>query len=291
MWPAFVSGILQGSVYVGVAIGLSLIFGVMKVVNFAHGSLMMLGMYAAYLASSQLGVSPYAALLFSVPLMFAAGYLMEWYLINPLYRREQSYTIEPTSVLVLTLGLWLLLDNLVLFVVGSQFRYVSTDVSSIVLDVLGVRMPLTRVVAAAGAMAAVALLYLILHRTALGRAMRSTAQNREAAALSGINVYRIYALTFGFGSAATALAGGLLLPFLYTSPTVGFAFDIRAFLIVVLGGMGSIPGTVVAGLAMGVTEAIATQFVGDTIARMIFFLLFVGVLVARPQGLFGRAES
>lgn len=291
MWPAFISGILQGSVYVGVAVGLSLIFGVMKVVNFAHGSLMMLGMYAAYLSSAQFGMSPYVALLFSVPLMFVTGYLAEWYLINPLYRREQSYTIEPTSVLVLTLGLWLVLDNFVLFSVGSQFRYVSTDVSNTVLKSFGVRMPLTRVIAATGAMATVALLYFVLYRTPLGRAMRSTAQNREAAALSGIDVHRIYALTFGLGSAATALAGGLLLPFLYASPTVGFAFDIRAFLVVVLGGMGSIPGTVLAGLAMGVTEAIATQYVGDTIARMIFFLLFVGVLVVRPQGLFGRAES
>lgn len=291
MWTALISGLLQGSVYVGVAIGLSLIFGVMKVVNFAHGSILMLAMYAVYFASTVLGASPYVVMAITVPLMFAVGYAMEWYLINPLYRREHAYTIEPTSVLVLTLGLWLVLDNLVLFTIGSQFRYVATDLSAVVLEFAGARLPLTRVIAALGAALAVVCLYLVLRGTPLGRAMRATAQNREAAALSGIDVYHIYAITFGLGSAATAWAGALLLPFLYASPNVGFAFDIRAFLIVVLGGMGSLPGTVVAGLAMGVTEAIATQFVGDTLARMVFFLLFVAVLIARPQGLFGRVES
>ena len=290
MWPAIVAGIAQGAVYAAVALGLSLIFGVMKVVNFAHGSLLMIAMYVVYYAQSLLGVDPYVGILLATPIAFVLGYLLSHLLIVPLYRRERAFTIEPTSVLILTIGLWLIIDNMALFAIGSEFRHAKTALGDIVVEFLGARIPLTRLLAFGATLAVGAGLLAILTGTRLGRAMRATAQNRESAALTGIDVYRTYSLTFGLGAAATAVAGGFLLPMFYVSPNVGFSYDIRAFLIVVLGGMGSLPGTLIAGLLMGVTEAVTTQFASDTISRIAFFVLFVLVLIARPQGLLGRGE-
>lgn len=290
MWPAIVAGVLQGAVYAAVALGLSLIFGVMKIVNFAHGSLLMLAMYLVYYFQSFLGLDPYLGAILSAPALFVLGYLLARLLIVPLYRRERSYTIEPTSILLLTIGLWLILDNMTLFLIGSHYRHAPTVFGDIVIEAVGARIPLTRLLAALAAVVVGIGLLAILNYSRLGRAMRATAQNRESAALTGIDVYRTYSLTFGLGSAATAIAGGFLLPMFYVSPTVGFSYDIRAFLIVVLGGMGSLPGTVIAGLVMGVTEAATTQLGSETLSRIVFFCVFVLVLIARPQGLLGRSD-
>jgi branched-chain amino acid transport system permease protein len=283
-----VSGLLQGALYGAIAVGLSLIFGVMRVVNFAHGSLLMLGMFAAYYSSQLLHLDTYFGLLFAVPAIFLLGYLIQSVLIAPLYRRERTFIIEPTSVLILTAGLWLVLDNGTLLTIGSRYRSAPSRLSDVVWHLGTLYIPLPRIIAAVGAVLFTLAIRQMLSRTDLGRAMRATAQNRDAAALSGINVYRIYAITFGIGAALTAAAGALLLPFFYVFPSVGFSFDIRAFLIVVLGGMGSIEGTFLAGLVMGVVEAVFANVLTATYAQLIFFVLFVVVLVVRPQGLLGR---
>jgi branched-chain amino acid transport system permease protein len=286
--PALIVGILQGALYGGIAVGLSLIFGVMRVVNFAHGSILALSMFVAYYSSRAFGLDSYAGLLFAVPFCFLLGYLIQSVLITPLYRRERAFTIEPTSVLIFTAGLYLVFDNGTLLTLGSSYRSAPSHLSNTIIHIGSTDIALTRIIAAAGALLLTAALMVLLHRTNIGRQMRATAQNRDAAALAGINVYRIYAITFGIGAAVTGAAGALLLPFFYVFPSVGFSFDIRAFLIVVLGGMGSIKGTFLAGIIMGVVEAVFAQVWTATYAQLAFFLLFVIVLVARPQGLFGR---
>jgi branched-chain amino acid transport system permease protein len=288
LWPAVVSGLLQGALYGAIAVGLSLLFGVMRVINFAHGSLLMLGMFAAYFTASGLGVDPYVGVLVAVPVMFLVGYLLQVTMITPLYRRERSFVVEPTSVLILTAGLWLVLDNGALLAFGSEYRTATTAIGDVTFQTGALTISLPRVLAAVGAVLLTIGVHRLLQSSSLGRAMRATAQNREAAALSGINIYRVYATTFGLSAAITAAAGALLLPFFYVYPSVGFSFDIRAFVIVVLGGMGSIGGTFAAGLMMGVVEAIFTVYTTATYAQAIFFVIFIAVLVARPQGLLGR---
>jgi branched-chain amino acid transport system permease protein len=283
-----ISGLLQGALYGAIAVGLSLVFGVMRVINFTHGSLLMLGMFISFYATRFLNLDTYVGLAFAVPVMFVVGYGMQSLLITPLYRRERSFIVEPTSVLILTAGLWLILDNGTLILLGSRYREAPSALSDVILRGGSVNVPLTRLLAAVGAVAFTIALRQLLTRTNIGRFMRATAQNRDAAALAGINIYRVYAVTFGLGAALTAAAGALLLPFYFVFPTVGFSFDIRAFLIVVLGGLGSIWGTFVAGLLMGVVEALATQWTAATYAQLIFFVLFIAVLVAKPAGLLGR---
>jgi branched-chain amino acid transport system permease protein len=284
---AIVSGLLQGAVYGAVALGLSLVFGVMRVVNFAHGSFLMLGMFAAYFASKLSGFDAYVGLLVAPPLLFAFGYAVQRVLITPLYRRERAFVIEPTSVLILTAGLWLVLDNLALMLLGASYRTNPTGLSTVIqFGALGI--PVARLIAAGGSLVLLVALQTLVRRSDIGRGIRATSQNRDAAALAGIDIYRTYAITFGIAAAVTAAAGALLLPTFVVYPSVGFSFDIRAFLIVILGGLGSIPGTMVAALIMGVVEAVAAQFVSGTYAQLVFFLVFVIVLAVRPQGIFGR---
>jgi branched-chain amino acid transport system permease protein len=284
---ALISGVLQGALYGAVALGLSLVFGVMRVVNFAHGSFLMLGMFAAYFVAQVTGLDVYIGLLVGPPLMFAFGFAVQKYLITPLYRRERAFVVEPTSVLILTAGLWLVMDNVALIVFGPSYRNMPSAFSAIV-QVGDLGIPLPRLFAALGSAALAIGLYGLLMRSNMGRAIRATSQNRDAAALAGIDIYRVYAITFGIAAAATGVAGALLLPTFVVYPSVGFSFDIRAFLIVILGGLGSIPGTMVAALVMGVVEAVAAQFVSGTYAQLVFFVVFVVVLTVRPQGIFGR---
>jgi branched-chain amino acid transport system permease protein len=284
---AIVSGLLQGALYGSVALGLSLVFGVMRVVNFAHGSFLMLGMFAAYFTAKLTGLDVYVGLVVGPLLMFVFGYAVQRYLITPLYRRERAFVIEPTSVLILTAGFWLVLDNTALIVLGPSYRTLPSSYSAIVqIGALGV--PLPRLLAAVGSGVLAIGLYTLVMKSNIGRAIQAASQNRDAAALAGIDIYRVYAITFGIAAAATGVAGALLLPTFVVYPTVGFSFDIRAFLIVILGGMGSIPGTMAAALIMGVVEAVAAQFVSGTYAQFVFFVVFVVVLTVRPQGIFGR---
>jgi len=284
---AIISGLLQGAVYGAVALGLSLVFGVMRVVNFAHGSFLMLGMFAAYFASKLLHLDAYVGLIVAPIVMFVFGYAFQMVLITPLYKRERAFVIEPTSVLILTAGLWLVLDNSALVVLGSSYRTNPTGLSA-VLQFGALGIPVARLISALGSFVLLIALQVLVRRTDIGRGIRATSQNRDAAALAGIDIYRVYAIVFGIAAAVTAVAGALLLPTFVVYPAVGFSFDIRAFLIVILGGLGSIPGTMLAALIMGVVEAVSAQFVSGTYAQLVFFLVFVVVLTVRPQGLFGR---
>lgn len=285
---AVLNGVLLGGIYGGIALGLSLIFGVLRVINFAHGSFLMLAMYLSYLIWSVFGIHPYATALLTVPLLFLLGYFTQAVVISPLFRRETTMVVEPLGALLLTTGVFLVIDNAILMSFGPDVRTVTTELLSGSIDIGGLPINIPRLIACAAAVGVSAGLAYWLRFTDTGRKIRATAQNREAAALSGINVGRVYNVTFGIGAGILGLFGAMLVPFLPVSPTTGLGFGIKSFLVVVLGGIGSIPGSLLGGLALGVFESVASQFVTATSASVFSFCLFIVVLLVRPNGLLGR---
>jgi len=285
---AFVNGLFMGAVYTSFALAISLVFGVMKIVNFFQCSLITAGMYGIYYMWSVFHLEPYIGVFIVIPILFVFGYALHDVLVLPLFKRERAYVIEPISVLLLTAGIWLVLDNTYLLVFGSQFKAVKSIISGATFNVGGITISIARLVAFVGGLLVTYGLYWFLNNTQLGKGMRATAQNREAAALCGVNVYRMYNIAFGVGAAVIAIGAAFLMPFFYVDPNVGFAFDMKSFIIVVLGGMGSIPGTLLGGLIVGVVEGVTGQFVSGTYAGIAVFLVFVLCLVLRPQGLLGR---
>ena len=281
---SLVNGILLGWLYALVALGLTLIFGVMKVINFAHGSLMMLAMYATFSLASRFGVDPYVSLLLTVPAGFGLGYAIERSVIAPVLGAAEH------NQLLMTLGLALFLDNfaLVLFKADPRTLLVSYSQQTIPLGPLRLNLP--RVLAFAGALAITAALALFLKKTDLGKALRAAAEEREGAALVGIPVPRVHAVAFGLGTACVAAAGTMAVPFFYVSPEVGNTFVITAFVVVVLGGLGSFPGALLGGLLVGVVESLGGLFLHGSLAQIGIFALFILVLLVRPTGLLGARQ-
>ena len=281
---SLVNGILLGGLYALVALGLTLIFGVMKVINFAHGSLMMLAMYATFSLASRFGVDPYVSLLLTVPAGFGLGYAIERSVIAPVLGAAEH------NQLLMTLGLALFLDNfaLVLFKADPRTLLVSYSQQTIPLGPLRLNLP--RVLAFAGALAITAALALFLKKTDLGKALRAAAEEREGAALVGIPVPRVHAVAFGLGTACVAAAGTMAVPFFYVSPEVGNTFVITAFVVVVLGGLGSFPGALLGGLLVGVVESLGGLFLHGSLAQIGIFALFILVLLVRPTGLLGARQ-
>jgi len=279
-------GFLMGTIYALVALGLTLIFGIIKIINFAHGSFLMLSMYVAYWLVKSIGVDVYWSILIPVPVMFLIGYGLNHTLIVPVLKKEKGVR-EPLSVLLLTAGLWTFMDNIALMLFGPYFRSVQTPYSGkmIRLGMLSLRLPLC--VGFLITIATALFLYCLLYKTKLGRAIRATGQDREAAFEVGVDVYRIYDVSFGIGIAILGVAGAVLLPMFYVHPTSGVVFDIRAFIIVVLGGLGSIPGAFAGGILIGVIEALGSFWIGSTWIQAWINILFVLFLFFRPMGLFG----
>ena len=285
---AVVNGLLLGGLYGAVALGLSLIFGVMRVINFAHGTFLMLGLFIPFWLWKLFGVSPYLSMLVATPALFALGYLIQGTVIAPLFKRERAMVLEPLSVLLLTAGVGMILDNLCLMAFGPNVRAVQVPIASETLwvgEFLSINY--ARLLAFIASVAITVGLSLFLSRTDLGRSIRSTAQNRDAASLCGINVPKIYNITFGLGCAVLGIVGCVMVPFYYVSPTVGLAFGVKSFITVVLGGIGSIPGCILGGLILGIVESIAAQFVTATSAAIFSFFIFILVLFLRPTGLMG----
>lgn len=285
---AVINGVLLGGIYGGVALGLSLIFGVLRVINFAHGSFLMLAMYASYALWTAFGIHPYAGAVVTVPLLFAFGYFTQAVIIAPLFKREAALVVEPLGALLLTTGVFLVLDNSVLMTFGPDVRSVSTEFASGSISLLSLPVNIPRMIGCLSALLLAGGLAYWLRHTDMGRAIRATAQNRDAAALSGIHVGKIYNITFGIGAGILGLFGALLVPFLSITPTTGLGFGIKSFLVVVLGGIGSIPGSLLGGILLGVFESVASQFVTATSASVFSFCLFIAVLLVRPNGLLGR---
>ena len=276
-----VSGILLGGVYALCALGLNLIFGVAKVVNFAHGEFLMLGMYAGYWLMRGTGINPY----YGAPLVGAAffvlGLLFYWCLM-----RFTIYKPEMTQVFA-TLGLGIALQNLALLLWGGDYRTVQVmPAGAEAVEFLGVTVSANRLVAFVFAMSILAAVVLFLRLTFLGRAIEAISQDISAARLMGIDPGRIFLLTFGLGIGLTGIAGAVLVPSFYAFPSVGTFFVLVAFVVVVLGGLASVPGTVVGGLVLGVMESF-TGFFSPDLKEATHFVLLILLLALRPHGLFG----
>jgi branched-chain amino acid transport system permease protein len=279
-----VVGILLGGIYGLVSIGLNLIFGVIRIVNFAQGELVMLGMYGAYLAYTMLGLDPYVSVLVVVPALFVIGLVMQRLVIQPLQN-------EPSMQIFATFALLILLQNVVLALTRGQGYSVPTQVVGMGLEFGEIRISATRLVIFLAVTAIAVLLHLFLMRTLTGKSIRAVTQDRQAARLMGINVERTFTVTFGIGAALAGLAGVLIAPIYTLSPGIGGNFILAAFAVVVLGGLGSVAGAYFGGLIVGLVEAFAGFYIDPELKKAIWFLIFLAVLVVRPTGLFGQVGA
>ena len=270
-----------GAVYALIALGLTLIYGVLHIINFAHGAALMVALYAVYLLKAHLGIDPYLALPIVVPGMFGLGYALQRGIINRAGHGKDEY------ILLVTLGISIVLENLALLVFKSDTRTIETPYTLMTVAIGPAMIALPKLVAFAGALATSAVLLLILTRTDLGRAIRAVAKEKHGAKLMGIDVDHVYALCFGIGLACLGAAACFLLPVYYVNPQVGAGFVPVAFTIAVLGGMGSFGGALAGGLLIGVVESLGGLYLGESLGQIGIFAVFIGVLLFRPQGLFG----
>ena len=282
---SLVSGVLTGSLYAMIGVGLTVIFGVMRIINLAHGEMVMLGMFGAYWSHTLWKIDPFVSILLWVPLMFVVGMLGYRFLLKAIIPGGELNT------LLYTAGLSLLVANLALFAWSGDYRTLNLPYAVEPLRPFGLAVPIPLAIAFVLAALIMAALYLFLARTDVGRAVRATSQNAEAAALMGINVDRITMITFGLGTALAAAAGVLLLPSLYLYPTVGEILIAKCFVIVVLGGLGSIPGAIAGGILLGMVESFGAVYVSVAYKDTIGFVIFLLVLLFRPQGLFGARNA
>lgn len=280
--PAILNGLTIGAIYALIALGLTLIYGVLHIINFAHGSLLMLALYGVFFLHSTFGIDPYLALPVAAIALFAVGYGLQRFVIGRASHGKDE------NILLVTLGLSVVIENLALYLWRSDTRTIETPYSFEVLDFGIAFIPVPKAVAFVGALVVAALLWLLMTRTDLGRAIRALAKERQGARLIGINVDHIFAMSFGIGCACLGVAACLLLPSFYVSPQVGHAFVLVAFTVVVLGGMGSFVGALVGGLIIGVTESLGGLFLGESLGQLGIFLIFIIVLLFRPTGLLGQ---
>jgi branched-chain amino acid transport system permease protein len=282
---SLISGILIGGVYALIGIGLTIIFGVMRVINFAHGELLMLGMYATYYLFSFFHVDPFLSIVITMPLMFLFGAFLQKIVIN------RTLSAPPQNQILLTIGLGLIMSNSVMLAFTSDYKILSTKYSSSSVKIMGISISTPLLISFAITTVITVALYWFLLKTDTGQAIRATAQDREAARLMGINVSRMSILAFGLGSALAATAGALISPTYYIFPQVGSVFTLKAFVITVLGGMGSVVGATLGGVLIGVAESIGGVYFGSGWKEVVVFVLFLLVLLFKPSGLFGKSTT
>jgi len=282
---AVVNGIMIGGVYALVAVGLTLIFGVMDVVNFAHGEFVMLGMFATYVLHLLLGIDPNLSIILVIPIMFGVGVLIQRTLIAPVVGLPHE------SQILLTLGLSVLLINLTLLVMGADPHSIQTSYKFTAIEFGPIMIMLPRFIAFAVAMLGSAVLWLFLSFTEMGRGLRAVAEKPEVAILMGINPKKMHWLAFGIGIALAGVAGTVVTPFRYIYPNVGQGYALIAFVVVVLGGMGNIPGAILGAFVIGVTESLTAQYVALDLSMLGPFVIFILVLVFKPTGILGKGRA
>jgi branched-chain amino acid transport system permease protein len=280
--PAVLNGLMTGAVYALVALGLTLIYGVLHIINFAHGALLTAAMFAAFFAYTLLGADPYLAAVFLTPLFFVFGYALQRFVIGPAAHGDDR------NFLLVTLGLAIVIQNALLYLFRADTRTINLPYAFKTIEVGMAFLAVPRVVAFVAVIAVSAALWAIMQWTDTGKAIRAVAKEKLGAELSGIDVAHIYAVTFGLGTACVAIAACLLIPTYYVNPTAGDAFVLIAFTIVVLGGMGSITGALLGGLFVGVVESLSSVFLGASLGQIGIFVLFIAMLLVRPSGLFGE---
>ncbi|MEW6641937.1 MAG: branched-chain amino acid ABC transporter permease [Pseudomonadota bacterium] len=281
---AILDGLMIGGVYAVISIGLTLVFGVMGIVNFAQAEFLMLGMFVAYYAWAWLGLDPLLAAPLAFIVVFALGAVLQRLLIRRVMQAPD------VAQIFLTVGLLIVLENAALLMFGSGFRSVTTpyQTSSLQLGPLFISVPY--LAAFAMSVASGLVLFVFMKSSWFGRAMRATAQDPMAAKLMGINADRMHMLAFALGVGLTAFGGAVILPYLTASPAVGGQFVVLMFTVVVLGGLGSIAGAVVGGLAVGIIQSLSALVFPIQLQNLVLFVVFIAVLALRPKGLLGAAR-
>lgn len=280
---ALLGGLLTGAVYSLMAVGLSLIFGVMRVTNFAHGELMMLGMYVTVFAAVASGLDPYLALPAAAAALFLLGYLLQRALVARVLDMPEEMQV------LLLVGVALVLQNGALFLFGPNHRGVQTPLALASVPLGPLTVDVARLLAGGLALALTGALALFLEKSRLGTLLRAAADSREGARIVGADVNRLYGVAYGLGAACAGAAGALIVPFFEVAPDVALPFTLTSFVVVILGGMGSLAGAFVGGLVVGVAEALGAVLLSPSMKPVVAFGLLVLILVVRPTGLLGRA--
>ncbi|MCA1326061.1 branched-chain amino acid ABC transporter permease [Herbaspirillum sp. alder98] len=282
---SLIDGLLIGGVYGVISVGLSLVFGVLRIVNFAQAEFLMLGMYAAWFASHYLGIDPIAGAFIALVVGFAIGFVCQWLLIR------RVINASPVAQIFLTVGLLAVLENGALMLFGSTFRSVTTPYQTAAIEVADLFISVPYLIAFALGATVCVLLWLFLTRTWTGRAIRATSQNAMAARLFGIDTNLIYGIAFGLGTGLTAFGGGIILSYSSVSPTSGAQFVTLMFTVVVLGGLGSVMGALAGGLVVGVVQAFSALFMPIQMQNLTLFVFFIALLAFKPEGLLGGAKK
>lgn len=280
-----INGLLLGGAYAIISLGLTLIFGVVRVVNFAHGEFLMIGMYLVYLIADRFGIHPYLGMVPIVIILFALGALTQKVIIQPLLNADESIQIFAT------VGVSTILMNLALVIFGANVYRAPVELGTDVMNIGAYSIVTGQLFTFAIAIILAILLHLFMHYTYLGRALRAVAQHRYAAMLMGVNVNMVYVIAFGLGTAFVGIAAGLLSPQYPVFPTVGTYFVLTAFVIVVLGGMGSLYGAVAGSMIIGIVDTLAGYYIAPDLKEVVYFGIFLLILVLRPTGLFGTGTE
>jgi branched-chain amino acid transport system permease protein len=286
---SLLSAVLVGSLYGLAALGLSLVFGVLKVLNVAHGELLMMGGYASFWLAHVLGFDPYLGLIVAIPLMSLIGVGLHLGLFRYVVEFDEEHRIK--NSLLIGFGLTLIFQTLAIRLFTADDRSIVTDYGTDALEIAGLRLPLVRFSGLVIGVLVVIGLQLFLNRTYLGKAIRATAEDWRTAALSGINVQLMYLITFALGSALAGLAGMLVALQFSVNPNIGLNWTLKALIVVVLAGMGSMPGTFIAGILLGLAEAVSSLVFGGQYRELVGLVIFLLILSVRPQGLFGAKDA
>ena len=279
---SLINGILLGGIYAAYSAGFSLIFGVMGVVNLFHGEMVMLGAFITYWSFTLLHIDPFLTIPLSILLLFVFGYVVQRFVIN------RVVEAPPMMSYILTFGIHLMIAYTALWVWTADFRTVTTSYSGFNADLYGIIIPYARLATFGIALTVVLGLYLLLHRSETGRAIQATAQDKEMARLMGVKIHHIYAVTFGIGAAITGMAGSLISTYFIIFPQMGLPYTILAFCVVVLGGMGYVPGALWGGLILGVVQSLTATYLNAGLSGALTFILLFIMLIARPSGIVGR---
>ncbi len=280
------SGVLLGGLYGLIALGMTLIFGVMRIINLAHGEFLMIGMYVSYILFTKFGVDPYLSIAVSVPLLFVIGIAIQRFLLMPLIKAKAP----GENQILMTAGIGLVLTNAALLIFSPNYFTVLTTYSNATASIGKISVSLPLLWDFLICFGITGILYLFIMKTDTGCSIRAVAQNIDSARLMGINIDKIMIITFGVGAALVGAAGTLFMPIFYVFPAIGELFTLKAFIVTVLGGMGSALGALVGGVTLGVVEQMGATYISMALKDVLGFVIFVLVLIFRPSGLVGKSR-
>lgn len=284
---AIIDGILIGGVYAAIGLGLSLAYGVMGVVNWAHGEVLMVSLFISIYLTKYAGFDPYLTAIVNMVVLFAAGYILQKFVFNKLVNRGGKAWRD---MMLFTAGLSMFLQSLFNLIFGAEAKSTTTRYSGM-FDMGGIMVSKPKLISFAIAIICCVALYVFVQKSEMGRSLRATSQDRSTAQLMGINANKVYCLCFALSLALVGLSGALLTPFYQVTPYVGASFCFKSFVIVALGGKGNIPGALIAGILIGLIEKGGAYFFGDKIAQILIFVLFIAILIFKPDGIMGRKKK